>query len=184
MYTMRTLLLALFVICNLAFLGYGQGDNYDDKRRFMDSQLYDIAYLIQFRDRLNTNVSKVPVSWHLDHSLKVVNRILDILKSSDPSVYDKRFNLARIFSFTFGYIPRGRGQSPAAVLPPDNIKTEDILSQLELARENLAGLSDLNSNTNFIHPVFGQLNKKQTQRFLRIHTKHHLKIIQDILRKE
>lgn len=181
---MRTLLLTLFVICNLAFWGYGQGDNYDDKKGFMDSQLYDIAYLIQFRDRLNKKVSKMPVAWHLDHTLKVVNRIHDVLKTSDPTVYKKRYNLSRIFSFTFGFIPRGKGRSPAAVLPPDDIRTEDILSQLEMARENLANLQDLDPNVNFIHPVFGQLNKKQTHRFLKIHTKHHLKIIQDILRKE
>ncbi|WP_299439804.1 DUF1569 domain-containing protein [uncultured Aquimarina sp.] len=184
MHTMRTPLLTLITIDNLAFWGYGQGDNNDAKKGFMDSQLYDIAYLIQFRDRVNATVSKVPIAWHLDHSLKVINRIHDVLKSSDPTVYEKRFNLARSFSFLFGYIPRGRGQSPAAVLPPKEIKTEGILSQLEIARENLSDLENLNENVNFIHPVFGQLNKKQSKRFLEIHTKHHLKIIRDILGKE
>ncbi|WP_299314091.1 DUF1569 domain-containing protein [uncultured Aquimarina sp.] len=150
----------------------------------MDSQLYDIAYLIQFRDCVNANVSEVPIAWHLDHSLKVINKIHDVLKSSDSTVYEKRFNLVRSFSFTFGFIPRGRGESPGSVLPPNDIKTEDILSQLEIARENLSELSSLELNANFIHPVFGQLNKKQAKRFLKIHTKHHLKIIQDILRKE
>jgi len=150
----------------------------------MDSQLYDIAYLIQFKDQVNTKVSKVPIAWHLDHSLKVINKIHDVLKSSDPSVYEKRFSLARSFSYTFGYIPRGIGKSPGSVLPPNVIKTEDILSQLEIARENLSDLESLEENVNFIHPVFGQLNKKQAKRFLKIHTIHHLKIIQDILRKE
>ncbi len=184
MNTMRTLLFTLFVICNLAFWGYGQGDNNDVKKGSMDSQLYDIAYLIQFRDSVNTNVSKVPVAWHLDHTLKVVNRIHNILQNSDPTVYEKRFSLTRVFSFTLGYIPRGRAKSPAAVLPPNTIKTEDILSQLEEARENLSELEKLDQNVNFIHPVFGQLNKKQAKRFLKIHTKHHLKIVRDILGKE
>ncbi|WP_378183789.1 DUF1569 domain-containing protein [Aquimarina sp. SS2-1] len=150
----------------------------------MDSQLYDIAYLIQFRDRVNAKVSQVPIAWHLDHSLKVINRIHHVLKSSDPSFYEKRFSLARSFFFTFGYIPRGKGKSPGSVLPPEVIKTEDILSQLEAARENIADLESLDPYVNFIHPVFGQLNKKHTKQFLKIHTKHHLKIIQDILRKE
>ncbi|MFD2561623.1 DUF1569 domain-containing protein [Aquimarina rubra] len=169
----------------LGFLGeYGQGDINDAKKEYMDSQLYDIAYLIQFRDRVNTKVSKVPIAWHLDHSLKVINRIHDVLKSSDPTVYEKRFNLARRFSFAFGYIPRGKGKSPGSVLPPDDIQTEDILSQLEIARENIADFKSFDADVNFIHPVFGQLNKKQAKQFLKIHTKHHLKIIQDILRKE
>ncbi|MHA7057842.1 DUF1569 domain-containing protein [Aquimarina sp. M1] len=150
----------------------------------MDTQLYDIAYLIQFRDHLNMKVSSVSVAWHLDHSLKVINKIHNVLENSDPSLYEKNFSIARIFSFTFNYIPRSRAKSPAAVLPPKVIKTEDLLTQLENARKNLSNLSSLGANVNFLHPVFGQLNKKQTKRFLQIHTKHHLKIIRDILGKE
>ncbi|MDH7446984.1 DUF1569 domain-containing protein [Aquimarina sp. 2201CG14-23] len=180
---MRRGLSTLFVICNLAFWGYGQGDN-DSKKAFMESQLYDIAYLIQFRDSIKTHVSEVPIAWHLDHSLKVINRIHDILKNSDPMVYEKRFNLARSFSFTLGYIPRGKARSPAAVLPPKEIRTEDILAQLEKARNNIKELEVLDPNSNFVHPVFGQLNTRQSKRFLKVHTKHHLKIIRDILGKE
>ena len=37
-------------------------------------------------------------------------------------------------------------------------------------------------NAYFRHLIFGNLNKKRTIRFLQIHTAHHLKIIQDILK--
>jgi len=150
----------------------------------MESHLYDIAYLIQFKDRVNLNVSKVPISWHLDHSLKVVNKICLVLKNSDPAIYENRFHLLRWVILTFRYIPRGKGKSPGAVLPPDTIKTEDLLKQLENARENLKAMVDLHPNANFVHPVFGQLNKKKAMRFLHVHTKHHLGIIRDILGKE
>ncbi|MDY8134025.1 DUF1569 domain-containing protein [Aquimarina sp. 2201CG5-10] len=181
MNTMKRLFLTLSLRRNLTFIDSQERGN--DKKEFMDSQLYDIAYLIQFRDSVNTKVSKAPIAWHLDHCLKVINRIHDILKSSDPKIYKKRFNSIRLFSFTFGYIPRGRGQAPAAVLPPDNIKTEDLLSQLEQARKNLKDLETMEKDSNFIHPVFGQLNIPQTKRFLKIHTQHHLKIVKDILKE-
>jgi len=151
---------------------------------FMNTQLQDIAYLIQFKDRNNPTISNVSVAWHLDHSLKVINNIYRILKNSDTALRKKRFNLIRYVFFALGYIPRGRGQSPSSVLPPEKITTEDILSQLELTRENLKEFESLDPHVNFIHPIFGLLNKKQTKRFLQIHTNHHLKIIHDILKKE
>ncbi|MBW1294745.1 DUF1569 domain-containing protein [Aquimarina litoralis] len=150
----------------------------------MENQLQDIAYLIQFRDHFNSSVSKAPIAWHLDHMLKVINKINTILGNSDPTVYENRFNFWRTISFTFRYIPRGKGKSPASVLPPNEIKTESILSQLEEARTNLSNFESLDQNANFMHPVFGQLNKSQSKCFLKIHTKHHLKIIRDILGKE
>jgi len=148
----------------------------------MDGQLYDIAYLIQFRDSIDTRVSKVPVVWHLDHILKVINKISEALKISDGNVYQKRFSWIRTFSFVLRCIPRGKRQSPASVLPPQTIKTEDILLQLEQARKNIRDIEMLDKNSNFLHPVYGQLNKRQSKRFLEIHTQHHLKIIKDILR--
>jgi len=152
------------------------------KVEFMDSKLHDIAYLPQFKDTESTNVSKASIAWHLDHSLKVINRIYDVLKSSDPTVYERRFHFFRTLSFLSRYIPRGRDLSPGFVLPSLTIRTEEILSQLEQARNSLKKLDVLDQNANFTHPIFGQLNRKQAKRFLEIHTKHHLKIISDILR--
>ena len=150
----------------------------------MDSQLNDVAYLIQFKDCSNIKVSEKPISWHLDHTLKVINNMYNVLKNSDTAISTKHFNLLRRFLFNIEYIPRGKGQSPTSVLPPKEIRTENLLSQLELSRENLREIKKLDPNVNLIHPIFGQLNKKQTIRFLRIHTKHHLKIISDILAKK
>ncbi len=42
----------------------------------------------------------------------------------------------------------------------------------------------LPENVYFNHHVFGMLTKKQTLRFLEIHTKYHLKIVNDILKKQ
>lgn len=159
-----------------------QKQNAISKDYFLEGQLTEIEYYIQYRDSLNLDISMVDVAWHIDHSLKVVNGVCNALINSDPEIYNKNFNVTRLMSFTFGFMPRGRGKASEAVMPPDEIKTEDILLQLKTVKEKLTEIVVLESNSNFNHPVFGQLNKGQTKRFLEIHTEHHIKIIKDILK--
>jgi len=144
--------------------------------------LSQIENNIQFRDRMNEDVSKVDVAWQLDHALKTVNRITKDLEVSRPEDYKSSISLSRSLSLTMGYIPRGRAQSPDVVRPPEIILTKELYDQLEKAKLNVKKLMSLNENTHFNHPVFGVLNKAQTIRFLEVHTKHHLKIIDDILK--
>jgi membrane-associated HD superfamily phosphohydrolase len=145
-------------------------------------QLTTIETNIEFRDAKNTKVSKVAVAWHLDHMLKTINRITEVLESSYPETYQTSFSFTKIASLTAGFIPRGRAQSPQSVRPPEIIHTEAIFKQLVEARKNINTLRELEDKSNFDHPVFGMLNKAQTIRFLEVHTNHHLKIINDILR--
>ncbi len=149
----------------------------------MKNELHTIEKYLIYRDSLDTDVSKVAVAWHLDHSLKVINGICGSLQASNPKSYKKNVNVARLLSFTFGFIPRGRAKSPKSVLPPQIIKTDDIVSQLATARDKLMTLEALDENSNFKHPVFDRLNKKQAKRFIEIHTRHHLKIVKDILKE-
>lgn len=44
-------------------------------------------------------------------------------------------------------------------------------------------IEHFDKNAFFEHPLFGVLNKKDTMKFLKMHTTHHLKIIQDISKK-
>ncbi len=175
--------IVIVLILSLIFIGFVKVGEQPSKDNFMKSELNTIEKYLVHRDSLNTEVSKVAVAWHLDHSLKVINGICDTLQASDPKKYKKKFNVPRLFSFTFGFIPRGRAQSPKSVLPPDTIKTGDIVKQLALARDKMVGLDALDEKTNFRHPVFDRLNKKQAKRFIEIHTRHHLKIVKDILKE-
>jgi hypothetical protein len=49
---------------------------------------------------------------------------------------------------------------------------------------NLNQLEKINKNQFIEHPYFGHLNKKETEKFLYIHTLHHLKIIKDLIKKK
>lgn len=138
-------------------------------------------YLTQ-RDSLAVSVSAVDVAWHLDHLLKVITGIYSALEYSDPKGYSSSFKPVRTLVFTTGRMPRGVGKAPKSVLPPDNIRTEDVLAQLATARALLPMLEELDKRQYFDHPVFGVLNRKRTAKFLLIHTRHHLRIVKDIIK--
>ena len=125
-------------------------------------------------------ISKASIGWHLDHSLKVINGVCDALQSSKASDYKKEFNGLRLLTFTLGFFPRGKAKSPKRVLPPEIILKEDIQNQLSLALRNIEKIEGLEGNQFFTHPLFKQLNKKQTIKFLKLHTNHHLKIVREI----
>ena len=133
-------------------------------------------------EKLNSKISKVSVGWHLDHSLKVINGVINTLQTSDISLYKNNFTLIGKIFFTIGHFPKGRAKAPKRVMPPDVILREDILSQINTAKERIHQISSLDDNAYFQHPIFGNINRKRVVRFLEIHTNHHLKIIKDILK--
>ena len=133
-------------------------------------------------EKSNSKISKVSVGWHLDHSLKVINGIINTLKTSDISLYKNNFTLIGKIFFMIGHFPKGRAKAPKRVVPPEIILKEDIVSQLETAFSQIKEISELNDKSYFTHPIFGNINKTRVVRFLEIHTNHHLKIIKDILK--
>lgn len=135
---------------------------------------------INSKDVVNKQVSQVDVSWHIAHSLKVLHNIIKVLQSSNPEEYRWRFNRSRSFVYFINFIPRGKGKSPKSVIPAEEISKEELHQDIGAVRQLLDELQHLNPKSNFTHPYFGQLNLKQTKKFLVLHTKHHLKIIEDI----
>ena len=136
---------------------------------------------IPMMDAANTQISSAKVGWHIQHSLLVVNSIINGLKQSDPNTYQWKFNLNKTLIFTLGKIPRGKGKAPKVVQPKEEITQATLLESVEKANISVAELNHVQKNQYFLHPYFGHLNVKPTIKFLKIHTKHHLKIINDIL---
>ena len=91
--------------------------------------------------------------------------------------------MTRKFIFASGKIPRGRAKSPKSTVPPDNISVEDIQKQLSAARQAAGFLESLDKDQFFKHFSFGMLNREKAERFIVLHTNHHLNIIEDILKK-
>lgn len=149
----------------------------------LDLELNEVQSYIADRDVIATEISSVDVAWHLDHLLKVINGVHDSLGQSNPGDYKYSWKFVRSFVFTIGRIPRGIGESPKSVFPPDVIMTDDIYKQLKDARLKLLTFSDFDKNQHFNHYKFGVLNRDKALKFVEIHTRHHLRIIRDIIRK-
>jgi hypothetical protein len=143
----------------------------------------EIESKIEFRNSKNNIVSKSDIAWHLDHVLKVINGISAVLKKSNPTDYKSTFNFKRSLILFLGKIPRGKAKAPETVISIGEISLEDLKLQVDNAKNSISEFKNYNPKNNFQHPLFGQLNSKETLRFLEIHTKHHLKIVDDILKK-
>lgn len=147
-------------------------------------QLDQLEEYISRRDRIAPEVSAVNVAWHLDHALKLVMGIYMTLEASDPEEYAYTFKPVRTLVLKTGWMPRGVGKAPKSVLPPDEVTLEALEKQLRVARSLLGRFEQLERKQFFNHPVFGALNRNRTTKFVRIHTRHHMKIVRDILKAE
>jgi hypothetical protein len=130
----------------------------------------------------NSKVSDKGTYWQIDHSLQVLHSVADVLKNSDPKDYHPKFSFTKLVIMGTGYIPRGKGRAPKQTIPQNDLSELELLSQLEKVKVEITNLSKLNKNKTFKHPLFGWLNLKDTIKFMGIHTNHHIKIINDILK--
>ena len=136
-------------------------------------------------EKTNQSVSKSSVGWHLDHSLKVVNSVFRSLEISDVETYKWTFSFSRWwFCYVVKTFPRGKAKAPKSVLPKEVISIEDLQEQLAQTQKHIHDAGSLPFNANAKHPLFGQLNKKESIAFLGVHTEHHLRIVRDILQKK
>ena len=130
----------------------------------------------------NPKISKVDIAWQIDHSLKVINNVIIALQKSDPNSYKNNFSFLGKLFFKLGFFPRGKAKAPKHVKPPEVILKEDLISQMQLAKTNVETIASLDKNAYFKHPLFGNINTTRVYRFLVLHTNHHLKIINDIMK--
>lgn len=133
-------------------------------------------------EKTNPKVSNSTVGWQIDHCLLVINGVISQLEVSNPTEFQSKFNFPKFIVFTMGKIPRGKARAPKTVNPTEKATVIELQTKIELAKKNILKLTSFSENLFFKHPFFGDLNKKQTEKFLTIHTKHHLKIIEDILK--
>lgn len=134
-------------------------------------------------EKTNPAVSNSTIGWQIDHSLLVINTVVDQLKNSNPENYKWKFSKYRILIQITNTIPRGKVRVPKSVKPIDVATLSDLTTKLELAKKNIKDMNSLPAKSYFTHPFFGDLKLKSAIWFLKLHTRHHLKIIEDINNK-
>lgn len=137
---------------------------------------------IAHSEKSNVAVSKSAVGWHIQHSLLVASQIIHAVERSDPADYKYKFNLGKMLIYTLNKIPRGKAKAPERVMPKEAFSIEALKTDIQLLKSRLAVLDTLKADNFFIHPMFGHLNLKATIKMLKLHTKHHLGIINDIIK--
>ena len=149
----------------------------------LDHLLNQLEAKISDSEALNKNVSQANVAWHIEHCLLVLDNTTKYVAKSDPKDYKWSFNFLRIYVMTMKSFPRGKAKAPKSVRPETQASTSDLLSHIAATRIKLKELDTLSNDQFMIHPFFGNLKLKKTIKFLGIHTNHHLKIIEDIIKK-
>ncbi len=142
-----------------------------------------LAIRMKYSEESNPTISSAPVGWHIDHTLKVINYIYDELESSDTANYSPSPNPVLEYVLKKKKIERGRVHSSKEVMPPENITAEELITQLEEAKIKVIKIRMLEENQFITHHMLGQMKRAQAVKFLKIHTRHHLEIIEDILRE-
>jgi hypothetical protein len=143
--------------------------------------IQELENKIPNQELLNPLVSKSSVGWHIEHILLTMNLVIESIHKSNPEDYKRTFNLNRFIVFTLNKIPRGKVRAPRVVQPKEDFTTDSLIGHLEKVKTNLEKLNTLSANSYFEHPFMGQLNLNPTIRFIKIHTKHHLNIIKEII---
>ncbi len=147
----------------------------------LDILLNELEAHLSNHEAMNLQVSQSTVGWQIEHSLLTINGIVGAVQKSNPKDYKWKFSLMKIIILATKKIPRGKAKAPIIVVPKADITFADLQQHLAKARETIKGLETVSKDQFFDHPYFGNLKKKQTIRFLEIHTNHHLKIIRDII---
>jgi hypothetical protein len=148
----------------------------------LDTILPELANYIADYNQSNHAISEASVGWHIEHSLLVIKQVTATVAQSEPKLYKSKFNVKRFVVFLTKTVPRGKAKAPKVVIPSEEITVDLLQESLKNTYQAITYLKDCEANQYFMHPFFGQLNKKQTIKFLEIHTEHHLKIIRDILK--
>ena len=141
--------------------------------------------------RRRDDVSNWSVAEQVDHMLRSLVRMLsaaDMIRVGyDARIKpDGKASVPGRLLLRAGAIPRGRAEAPEEVLPAEAPTVDDCRERYEAVLGLLAALAPHLETMRtwrgtIPHPLLGDFRAQDWLRFARMHTEHHLAIVDDIL---
>ena len=148
----------------------------------IERSIDEFRALVSHADATAPSVSEWSVGMHIHHCCLSMIGISKSLRKSTPPMPRAKPSLARTIVVKFGFIPRGRAQSPSFVVPQPAMAQTELAALLDTSRELLGVAKTLDPGTWFGHPLLGTMRRDDAFAFVRVHNRHHLRIVADILR--
>ncbi|MCL7967398.1 MAG: DinB family protein [marine benthic group bacterium] len=133
-------------------------------------------------DTHDPDVSQWTVGMHVHHCCLATTAVCESLLASEPPTPRAPRSVLTAAVFLFGRIPRGRGKSPEQAMPEAGVSREDLDAMLDASAEGLRAVAATDPRKWFRHFSFGVMDRDRTLKFVRIHNRHHLRIIADIIK--
>ena len=158
-------------------------------KRF-NAKLSLLENLIEHSDVSITNISTWTIGEHIEHTLKVNEEIFKLILNCPEILIQKGSSISfigRIVLLT-KFIPQGKGKAPPHTQPV-GISPESLLEKVEEVRKLLeqvhTRLEEMRQDKRSFgkHPYFGAMTRIQWLIFASVHQRHHLKIIEQIMRQ-
>jgi hypothetical protein len=147
----------------------------------MDYGLHDLRQSVDHADVSVASVSHWSVGMQIHHCCLATAAICQSLIDSKPPPPRRRWSPITSIVFLSGRIPRGRGKAPEVALPKQDISTDELVPLLDRSEQLLEQVSQLDRSRWFKHFAFGILDRDKSLKLLRIHNRHHLRIVADIV---
>lgn len=137
---------------------------------------------------VHPNITGWSVAEHLYHITLAnasIPKLIERMKIGKLGNEEDEPKPAMIAIIEEGYIPGGR-QAPERVVPPSDLTSETLnrdFNRMRNATQRLEPILDeLPAITRrFPHMFFGPLSATQWVRFMEIHTRHHMKIVEKLV---
>jgi len=146
----------------------------------MNYGLSDLRSSVERAALSGPGVSAWSVGMHIHHCCLAMIGICQSLVDSTPPPPRSQWSPITSLVFLSGRIPRGRGKSPDVAVPRQDVSQDELFRLLDRSEQILVEASQLDSGTWYRHFAFDVLDRDKSLKLIRIHNRHHLRIIADI----
>ncbi|HYI08940.1 MAG TPA: DinB family protein [Thermoanaerobaculia bacterium] len=164
--------------------------SFDGSMATLRAQLPELRAIAQLPEEHLFAVKQQVSGWcpaeHLDHTVKVAQSIVYRLADATAEPSPRGISFAGRAVLLLGWIPRGVGKAPER-LRAVRCSVTDLEARIGRYETALAAVTVPAGTAARLpivpHPRFGGLTPAEAMRFAAVHTRHHLRIVADVLKR-